>query len=55
MSVYESKKLPGPGTYRPTTDIGSDKLKYSLFPKGKMANENIRWKSPGAIYNSNFG
>ena len=54
MSILESRKVPGPGNYTPTGQIGEDKLKYSLYAKGKMANDNIKWRSPGAIYNSNW-
>lgn len=53
IPMNEIKKLPGPGTYRPGKSIGEDKFKYSLFKRGKMFNDCIRWRSPGAIYNSN--
>ena len=54
MSIEIAKKIPGPGTYKPLKEIGADKLKYSLYGKGKMMTQNIVWRSPGAIYNSRF-
>jgi len=51
MSIEIAKKIPGPGTYKNFKEIGADKLKYSLYGKGKMMSQNIVWRSPGAIYN----
>jgi len=45
-----AKNIPGPGSYNYDEAIGTDKVKYTLKPRGRMFNEGLGGDTPASNY-----